>query len=868
MSSGFPNVYHLANRAMSLIVSRGAFHSIKLDSQTVEFVLPGQAFTQVEWHVAGAHSYQSITADHVRSESATASEYMMNAEVASVEVDVNLRLHERHIELVYTLKNNTADTVELDGLRFHLPCNTEFKWGDPAGEKVLPHAYIGGHGSHVIYNRCDGVGSSLVLFPQGDTLLEYYDLGDDTDERYNNTHRSVLAVYPLSAERKKSHEQAESKMPFTGSSLTLEPAAEKQFSFHFVVAENRAEVRSSIIRHGLAHLDIIPGLTVAKDQEIRMAVHTLAGPYTLVNHKTNEAVSFDSELTASADTASSIVTFSLSDYGEQAIDLVFEDKRYMTVTFYVTETVENLIKKRAAFIAESQVRDPSLWYDGLLCEYNNNTGVLLTPDEYDDIEGWRRYAVTCDDPGLSKPAFLSSKQRVWPEQNEVEALDYYLDRFVWGGLQMTTEELYPYAIYGIIDWKQLRDSADPDIAGRSHVWRIYDYPHIYLTYFNLYFVAKHYPDIRTAHSADVYLEKAYRTALAMFTIPAELAAWSAFETGLYNELAINDIIRALENEDRTNEALRLQRLWDRKATSFISAKKDIFGSEYPFDTTGFESTQVLANRAIELAVAEQTTDPQARVHHISPHDAERFMHVQADANLATRGLFEPAYYWYGSDYRGNNYKYTLSYMSQMGGQALLEYALHNTASHEEAAEILRYAYGSLLSSWALLHQNGTASGGFEPLPYGQTWLGPKHQFGPWYYSCEIDLGFCGGLRGMSTVIAEDPILGVTVYGGRLCQDGEKLEVIAADGVLDQLHVLTEAYRLSLSLDVLQLSSIQPIRLSQDRSELIVPCIGRPASQVRADDVEQLYRIRMTGEKQFTVTVDELTDGFELRIKIH
>ena len=58
---------------------------------------------------------------------------------------------------------------------------------------------------------------------------------------------------------------------------------------------------------------------------------------------------------------------------------------------------------------------------------------MLGPDEYDKIKGWRIYDVTCDDPGLSKPAFLSSKLTEYPVQDEVDALDYYCKNFVHGG---------------------------------------------------------------------------------------------------------------------------------------------------------------------------------------------------------------------------------------------------------------------------------------------------------------------------------------------------------------------------------------------------------------------------------------------------
>ena len=37
------------------------------------------------------------------------------------------------------------------------------------------------------------------------------------------------------------------------------------------------------------------------------------------------------------------------------------------------------------------------------------SGKMLGPDDYDRIKGWRIYEVTCDDPGLSTPAYLAAK---------------------------------------------------------------------------------------------------------------------------------------------------------------------------------------------------------------------------------------------------------------------------------------------------------------------------------------------------------------------------------------------------------------------------------------------------------------------------
>jgi hypothetical protein len=537
----------------------------------------------------------------------------------------------------------------------------------------------------------------------------------------------------------------------------------------------------------------------------------------------------------------------------------------MDVTFFVTQSLETLVDKRAAFIASHQFTDSSLWYCGLLAEWNNKTGVMLGPDNYDQIGGWRIYEVSCDDPGLSKPAFLSSKLAEYPVAAEVEALDLYVEKFVWGGLQRTDAEAYPYGIYGIPDWKTNRYSEDTGLKGRLHIWRIYDYPHIALTYYNMYRIAKNYPDMPLSRSALEYLVRARETALAMFTIPMDLERWDARDTGLYNELVIPKVIEALEAEGLEYE--RLQRHWERKARYFAMECTDIFGSEYPFDTTGFESTQALARTALLLAedaVREDRFDPP-----LTREQAVGFMQNQVSCNLACRGLLEPAYYWYGSDYRSSNTSYTLSYMSQMGGWAILDYALYFA---DNPFPLLRIGYGSILSSWALLNtgywfpgeeHDGAAGGGFEPLARGETWLNQEHTGGSWYYSCEIDLGFSGFLRAAATILAQDPEFGLICYGGELTAGERPSEytISCKDGVSRRFHILTASRRLHVIIDKGHFTG----ELTWDGQNLnfgVDPCgVKSPIKlEIQADmDEAQILGTGVTG------AVAKTSDGFRIEI---
>src|SRR6185437_5706137 len=122
--------------------------------------------------------------------------------------------------------------------------------------------------------------------------------------------------------------------------------------------------------------------------------------------------------------------------------------------------------------------------------------------------------------------------------------------YVWGELQQTDKEPYPYGIYGIPNWRVNRDSEYADQRGKKHLWRIYDYPHVILLYYNMYLIAKDYPGMVHYLDADEYLQRAYGTAMAFFTVPMEIVKWSAYETGTYNELVIPDLVRTLERNGK------------------------------------------------------------------------------------------------------------------------------------------------------------------------------------------------------------------------------------------------------------------------------------------------------------------------------
>jgi hypothetical protein len=185
-------------------------------------------------------------------------------------------------------------------------------------------------------------------------------------------------------------------------------------------------------------------------------------------------------------------------------------------------------------------------------------------------------------------------------------------------------------------------------------------------------------------------------------------------------------------------------------------------------------------------------------------------------------------------YRGDmGDDYVVTYMAQMGGWGLLDYAL-NMATN--ATDYLRLGYASCLNGWSTMNSGTPASGygfwypgvandggcggGFEPSPYNRTWLGgqPMHR-GPWYYSAEQNLGFCGALRSAATILADDPIFGRFCYGGLLQQTANTNQVVPLDGVRRRFHALLSSGTLHLLLTADHFTPSQPVVVTDDLSQI-------------------------------------------------
>ena len=723
-----------------------------------------------------------------------------------------------------TLRNRTDRDLEIGDIALPMPFNNDFRGGNRENYTavVARQGCIAGHGSFQVWLRGNGEGPFLVMTPLPGTKLEYYEQLPQGQHLPTVPYRVFIHSRATGANTPGTWRQ-----PHT--SAVLGPQGSQNdaltYGFRFRWAQDHAEVRQILFDEGGCDVWVAPGMTVPEDMELRVSIRTRHRDYRLVPEHPDQTSIVPIE---SPDPTRDLYRIVFARLGENLITVRYGQDQYCLLEFFVTESIATLLEKRCQFLVNKQQhRDPEQWYDGLFSLWDLREATLRSPHDTDGFDAWMGYVLCCDDPALPKAPFLALKNVYRPNRDQVEAIEYYIERFVWGKLQRTDqEEPWPFGIYGVPNWFENRfheHGWNSGGRGLEHIWRSYDYPHVIMLYYHMHEIAQAHPDwVRHADAAE-YLHRAYGTARTFFEmqaqidfLPADRNPYWAYTLGMYNELTIELLCDTLAEQGWQEEEQWLRREWERKIRYFVYDDPYPFDSEHPHDTTAFESTYVFARYGLERDVLPDESgwfDQRLQKRHTYPKveraDFEDFLHRQARANIALRGWLEPAFYLMGSDNRnGDSTTYGLSYMSQAGGWPLLEYGLRYA---EDTYGMVNLGYASLLSSWALMNtgtaethygywhpgpdQDGACGWAFTPEKQSWTWLRRQNQRGPWFYDGEIEIGLGAALRGMCTVLVDDPIFGLYAYGGTLETTADGLRVYPCDGLNRRFFNLTAQFEL-------------------------------------------------------------------------
>lgn len=465
----------------------------------------------------------------------------------SVELNQTFSVVGTEMDWNITFRNGNRQSVEITDLKIHIPIG-ERDETLPAKDNLAKHIFLNGHSSYIYWLPFHGQGNVLLMTMKDETSLEYKELGDyyyicskTSVDRTNDTWRIPST----------------SKVILSNKSYTT--------GVNFSLVDSYNTIQDKLYDKGNIVARIVPGMVVSPEMNVRCAIASkqriklLEPEYPqqtqIVNKgKSNEKFLFD---------------FKFSRLGENTITIQYGKGKTCYLNFYVIEPLENVIKKRASFIAtHQQHRDTTKWYNGLYSLWDMENKELLSP-ENKGVLPYPYMVGGSDDPSNCKALYLSEKNVVYPDKEEIASLEYYEKNFVWGKLQRTDKELpYPYGIYGCDNWYELRNGGLGDYnsggSGKERMWRTYDYPTHFTIYYNLYRIAKDYPHLVNYLDAKGYLERAYRTAMAYFEVPYNIfmgkqwaiRGWSdwAYKIGNFHERYLLYIIQVLKEEGRNHEA--------------------------------------------------------------------------------------------------------------------------------------------------------------------------------------------------------------------------------------------------------------------------------------------------------------------------
>ena len=700
--------------------------------------------------------------------------------------------------------NRSHHPVKVTDMWFALPVGA-LDESIQAHQNLNRHFSLNGNASFFYWTPLTGQGDILLMTMHKGTAIEYA----TQDGKYYL--HSMNAV-----------DRTNDSWRLPSTSKNVQPYEHYMTGFNFTLTGNHEEVKTKIYdKHGVV-VKVAPGMVVTPEFEVYCALQSKLPVVELVAEYPEEI-----QITSLGQKEGDkyIYKFRFSRLGENLITVHYGDDLICFLDFFVTEPLETLIKKRARFIVDKQQhRDSSKWYNGLYSLWDMEKSELLSPDHLGDLR--EEFMVGgSDDPSNSKPVYVSEKNVIYPNKEEIASLEYYEENFVWGKLQRTDEEYpYPYGIYGSENWYQNRSGKyggyEDGGSGKGRMWRTFDYTTHFAIYYNLYRIAEDNPEMVSYLDADGYLERAYRTAMAYFEVPYNILmgkqwafhGWTdwAYKQGNFHERYLLDIINALQQKGRLKDAAKLRREWEKKVTYMVYEDPWPFGSEMFVDRTAFESSYYVAEYAKlnPIKPEEQFWYDKNRKkwYSYTSFDTsmiDRFMQNQLDGNLALRGLFEPGYANLGTAWSGQYVN--LDYMTQMGGVALLDYAYRFS---DRPDRYINYGYNSLLASWALMNtgtkktdfgywyrgeQNDGAVGwAFSPYQNSRTYMNYiKVGRAPWRFDGEIDHGLTGGIHGSGVYLLDDPDFGLIGYGGnvRMDKDGT-VSIIPFDGVRRQVRIMT------------------------------------------------------------------------------
>lgn len=690
-----------------------------------------------------------------------------------------------HLALRFEVHNPGKSAVEIGALGIPMVFNNILQGRslDEAHALASFHdPYVGGDAGYLQVTRLNGHGPALVVVPLGDTPFEAYNplLSDPT--RRGVTFEGFYEWMPHS--RAYAENEWRDAEPWNvPTAATLTPGQTRSWGVRFLPAPSIRGIEPTLRDAGRPVAVGVPGTVLPMDLRAKLFLDHEAAVRTL-------AVAPEGALriTAAGRAPNGAQAYEVrgARWGRARLTVEYEDGLRQTIHYKVIEPAARTVDAYGRFLATEQ------WYENPDDPFGRSPSVISY--DYDErrqvTEDSRAWIAGLGDEGGSGSwlgAFM--KQLIRPDAAEIAKLQRFVDGVLWGGLQYAEGErafgvrksLFFYAPdempagtydeeVGYGGWS----SWSPEEA-RSVV-RSYNYPHVAAAHWVMYRLARDHRGLVDNHGWDWYLERAWRTGVAMVQLAPRYAQFGQMDGTVFLL-----ILQDLQREGWGEQAAALEAAMHEREQVWRSLAYP-FGSEMPWDSTGQEEVYAWSRHFGDEAKAQVTLDAILAYMPTLPHwgyngSARRYWDFQYAGKLRR---VERQLHHYGSGLNAI--------------PVLAEYR-----DHPDDLYLLRVGYGGVLGSIANITQEGFGPSGFHAYPSTLRIDGYSGDYGPGFFGHAVNTG---------TYLVHDPGLGWLAFGGDVEVGGGIARVTPRDAARSRVYLAPRG--LWLTLDAGTFASVEMV----------------------------------------------------------
>ncbi len=487
--------------------------------------------------------------------------------------------------LRYLLRNKTGKAVEIGAFGSAMVFNnlltgrridqayTRCSFADP---------YIGAGAGYLQVTRLAGAGNALLVLPEAGTGFEAYrQIKSDPTPREVTFEGFYEWMANTTAYADNEWKRAQPwNIP---TSRTIPAGGSTTYGFRFVLTPAIRDINKTLVEHKMPVAFGVPGYVVPTDQFASLFLNAPTTPTKITVEPANAlAVTPRAGVSSSGWKRYSVVS---KLPGRARVTLTYADKSVQTIQYFVTLPEAVQTTKLGEFHATKQ------WYTDPNDPFGRTFSFMPFNREKNAIElqhaqVWM--SGLSDEMGAGPSVAVAMKNLYQPDKNQIELLETYVDKTLWGKLQLPNYGVRASLFY---DDPRALPNFHYTIRGgwdkprTETTWRAFNYPHVAAVYWALYKLAKFHPQYVTHHPAKWYLNQASGTGLAMFTLSGGQGGLAQF--GLMVGSVFPEILKDLGTEGMTAEAAKFEGVM-RQRVDIWSRLKYPFASEMPWDSTGQE----------------------------------------------------------------------------------------------------------------------------------------------------------------------------------------------------------------------------------------------------------------------------------------